>query len=587
MLVKKAVFFLTLSLILLISPAIGEIRVDEGSYERSREADIKVDDKGQVWSSYFDQDFNMFLKGSSEKPVLLNPEKSSGPPSGLTFDVKGEKIYAVWREKATEKKLILGLSYDSGKSFKTTVIDIDTEALPRIRLETDREGNVFVVWLGEKPDEGKKGPSHHIYAKYSSDHGKTFQEKAVKLTEGYSNSIYPTLIADGKKAHVFSWSKKEGKGYIIFRKTRNGLEWDAPVTVSEIAGQVVFIEPLKIGKRLMCFWTAIKEKDGKYEFIIEGAYSDDTGRTWKTFTLDETKGLDAGKLEVATDGKNHVHVAFSAVRKDRGVAEKGEKSNIYFIRSTDKGNTWEKMVMLNRNQFKNTHARYPNVFADEKGEVTAVWVDYRNIRSNIYMNHSRDFGKTWLEKDVPLEEPGKFNTELRPLSKSFVKTGDKFFVLAERFKDDAMGKTPELMLIDFKTEEGVVKTEDKGSFDKRSLLESRVADFWEAMVKADYEKVYDIFDPFYRAGMRKINFLAQRGRLIYHSAELKEIVKVEGNIAKVRIAVEYSMPMIVTKHGKFSQPKTKTEFTETWVYVYDNWYKEYYDEMAETAYTRY
>jgi len=40
--------------------------------------------------------------------------------------------------------------------------------------------------------------------------------------------------------------------------------------------------------------------------------------------------------------------------------------------------------------------------AEDDGTVIAVWVDYRNLRSNIYMQYSRDYGKTWQEKDIPL-----------------------------------------------------------------------------------------------------------------------------------------------------------------------------------------
>jgi DNA gyrase inhibitor GyrI len=37
----------------------------------------------------------------------------------------------------------------------------------------------------------------------------------------------------------------------------------------------------------------------------------------------------------------------------------------------------------------------------------------------------------------------------------------------------------------------------------------------------------------------------------------------------------------------FSVPETPAEFEETWLYIYDNWYKEYYSEMMGKGYADY
>jgi len=117
--------------------------------------------------------------------------------------------------------------------------------------------------------------------------------------------------------------------------------------------------------------------------------------------------------------------------------------------------------------------------------------------------------------------------------------------------------------------------EDLGSPKKVSLLRKRVTAFWSAFVNEDYEKVYYLYDPFFRARTNKSAFIGRLGRIKYHSFEIKDI-KVEGNVAKVKVKVVYSMPKTRFKRLEFSQPKTETEFEETWLYIYDNWYKEYY-----------
>ncbi len=127
-------------------------------------------------------------------------------------------------------------------------------------------------------------------------------------------------------------------------------------------------------------------------------------------------------------------------------------------------------------------------------------------------------------------------------------------------------------------------TEDLGSPEKVALLKERVLDFWDASVKGDYERVYNLYDPFFRAVTpNKEAFKTSLGKVIYHKFELKDIVKVEGNVARVKVAVVYSVPKVMFKTREFSQPETPAEFQETWLYVYDNWYREFYMGGAEKA----
>jgi hypothetical protein len=52
------------------------------------------------------------------------------------------------------------------------------------------------------------------------------------------------------------------------------------------------------------------------------------------------------------------------------------------------------------------------------------------------MQYSKDYGRTWQDKDIPLEEPGRFNTALYAYTDSLVKVNDRYHVLAYRFKND-------------------------------------------------------------------------------------------------------------------------------------------------------
>jgi len=305
-------------------------------------------------------------------------------------------------------------------------------------MGSNEKGEVFILWYGEK------GNGNYFYTVYSSDFGMTFSEPQ-NLTEGYRDSIYPTLLVDEKGAHIFSYSIRGRGQYMITRKTTDGgRTWTEPLEIKEIGTVTIFIEPIRVGNRLHVFWY-----NGYEDFyVIESAYSDDEGQTWKTTTIDDTKGLDLESMKVKNDQAGNIYLSLSAKR------DVNEKHKVYIIKSADNGETWGKITPVRHYPFENTNAQSPNIFAAGSGEVVAVWVDYRNIRSNLYMQYSGDYGNTWLEKDVPLEEPGRFNTALYPYTDSILKAGDRYYLLARRFRGDIIMQAADLLLLDFTPEAG-------------------------------------------------------------------------------------------------------------------------------------
>jgi len=416
----------------------GERVLTPQCFNRYRPSYIRVD-KGNVWVAYYDLKGIIHIKNVSKGRELIVNEGRGGISSGIAFDVKDDNAFIVWREKIEgRRRLWFKASYDGGRTLsKPILIDEKTHPLTRIKLSSDSKGNVFASWYGE----GGEGADYSIYCISSNDFGRSFS--GIKnLTLGYTHSIYPTLLVDENGAYVFSYSEREGRKYMIFRKTTDGGKtWTKPNEIKEIGIVTIFIEPIKVGDRLHVFW--FNSYDGIP--VIEGAYSDDGGKTWKTKAFEDTRGFDLNFLRVAHDSKGHIYLVFSGRREEK------EKNKIYIIRSEDNGNTWESPVPLRHYPFDNTHAEGPDVIARENGEVVVVWVDYRNIRSNIYMQYSRDYGRTWQERDIPLEEPGRFNTRHWPYTNSLVRLKDRYYILAYRFRGDltTLGEA-DLLLIDFR-----------------------------------------------------------------------------------------------------------------------------------------
>lgn len=421
----------------------GEAILTPGTFNHFNPASIKVNDKGDVWTAYYDLNGGIHVRNLSSGKDLVVNEGSENYSAGLAFDVQGDNAFVVWREKGGGiKKLYFRGIYEGGKTMNEPVLlDNNTEALTRIKVGSNSKGDVSVAWYAESG-------TYNIWSVSSNDFGKTFS-KPINLTSDYDRSIYPTLLMDEENAYTFSYSRKKEKFYMIFRKTTDGGKtWSEPVEIKEIGVVTLFIEPIKVGKRLHVFWFNTYSTVPEPTPVIEGAYSDDGGMTWKTATLEDTKGLDVSFLRVAHDSNGHIYLAMSGRWKDKQY----DKEKVYIVRSEDNGTTWEKMMPIRHYPFDNTTAIRPEIMARDNNEVVVVWADYRNIRSNLYMQFSRDFGRTWQEKDIPLEEPGRSNTLFWPYNEAITWSKDRYYFLAHRFNSDYIIKDARLLLLDFSLE---------------------------------------------------------------------------------------------------------------------------------------
>jgi hypothetical protein len=236
---------------------------------------------------------------------------------------------------------------------------------------------------------------------------------------------------------------------MIFRKTTDGgRTWSPAIEIKEIGTVTLFIKPIQVNNRLHVFWfnTYDSPTEGLYS-IIEAAYSDDGGTTWTTASLEETRGLDISMMNVSHDAAGHIYMALS------GRWDSKEKDRVYLMRSEDNGVTWEK-VSIRHYPYDHTTATSPDVLAGDDGEVAVVWVDYRNIRSNLYMQFSRDYGRSWQEQDIPIGTPGKFNMRHWPYSESIVRQNGTYYFLAHRFENDNVTQDARLLLMGFSLDRG-------------------------------------------------------------------------------------------------------------------------------------
>jgi hypothetical protein len=462
-----------------------------------------------------------------------------------------------------------------------------SESKPLPRLEVARRDNdYYLLWLGEKPVSETK-QIYHQYLRYSEDGGKTFSE-----VERVIPGIYPMWIVDEKDVAIFSWVRSEEQNMIAMRRFDRAAKRFGPIIkIAETPEQISPIyRTFESAGRWFVTWLS-QYGDGR-DFLLEGAYSEDRGQTWKRFAFETIKGLDLSHLAAAADGKGHIALAFSGSRRLRDDNPEA-RNDVYVVYSKDNGSTWSKPHSLRTDEEKITHAKFPAIaFGSEPGILVVAWEDWRDIRPNVYVAHSTDYGASW-QNATPLGLPGRVNLGMEfDMEKALLRHNDKYHLVVKRFENDNLSQA-DLIHYSFTLDElkqplrlprGIQLEKARLNDDR---LRQRIKFYWDAMRRSDYATTYALLDPFFQARVGRKAYWQKMGTIQYHGFRIEQTERI-GKIARAKITIEASVPEFRTASGKeYSKPKQEYTFVETWLFIGGDWYREYYEENSGVRYTRY
>lgn len=207
------------------------------------------------------------------------------------------------------------------------------------------DSGVYVVWEDDRDGEVE---SHNIYFQRSVDGGQTWMPEDRLLEEdeeGRSNSFDPDIVVDGPNVYVVWSDNVNGAFDILFaRSTDSGITFQPPMRIDS---------------------------------------DQPPGSAYSAFP----------RLATGFDGE-HVYVTWQDFRNGGSVVDGG--SDVYFARSTDKGQSFGSDVRLDTGEDPGRSDSFvPRIAADDD-EVYVVWHDDRNgDGADVLMNHSSDGGVTW------------------------------------------------------------------------------------------------------------------------------------------------------------------------------------------------
>jgi len=381
-------------------------------------------------------------------------------------------------------------------------------------------GRLVALW--QQVDMGlMTGHSLRIVVKTSNDFGKTWGLEANVFAAPNMQPVEMVMFANTKEVYIFAMLTEGDKGLTGFYNKDDTFSTWGEISTTTLGND--------FNKQLISW--------------IKGAFSGDN--LVLAFTSEPTEST----------GKLHARVAtFSTSSHTWLGASK--------VLDADKGHDI-------------TKSTYPDVIDAGTAGVYVVWEDYRPLVPSIYMDISKDHGKTWLSKPIPLTTPGLvvakdprllldnkqlwltyFMVQLdgknpagQRVYQSFPKEGDSF-------------KLPEIQV--------AAPAADK----LKDRLIERANKLWALREERKWEETWDYMDPVYRERFDKAQWLGQQGKISFSKTVVDEnSVKITGNVGILDANVDISVPQQVAKEGLLeSAPPKQQKVGMRWGWFYDDWY---------------
>lgn len=496
---------------------------------------------------------------------------STAPVQGGQFVQLHEnagQVYASWWSHENNKNLYITHSSDGGRSFaKVAIINDQHGVLPRYSLSFGDKGVVGATYYDER------SPRYEVYFNRSTDYGQTWDRPDTRLDDpapaGQDNyAVEPvTVQADGTLVTVWDDAYKGLDGRTVYRlmtrsSTDQGITWSPAKMLLSSFHQISALSAKAEGKTV---FVAFDE----YQAGIKAVVSNDAGINWVTSPAIEgsSQKTNSGLVLTIANGMGYA----SWIEQ-----EPNKKPDIQFGRFDLANNAWLGSIQrIDTKQFDNTQSITPSIFSFSNGNVVIAWVDYRDIRPNIYLSLSTDQGKTW-SSPKPFGKPGVADLGWPKL----IPWGDSVALAYESYpkdilKDGMFKVAPTNIVAATKELPNYASTSEVSAEQKKKMLLARVDDLWKYRKEGKYEPTYSFFDYAMRNFMAKKEFVEKSGNLNYYNYELTS-TKIEGNVAQVEQKITYDTKPFMMPNGKMEQiKKTTAEVKNTWVWIGDNWYLVY------------
>lgn len=538
-----------------------------------------VELNGEPALLYANKDNRIVFQYGKQRQLL---DESTPVRGGNRFQLnfQDQNLHALWWSHQDNKNVYFTSSVDSGQRFApVSIVNDDHGILAPFSLLRGKQGVVGMTYLDERQ------PRFQTYFNRSTDYGRTWarpdQRLDVSPGEGKASEVREPQSVESGTAWVSAWvDAVQVAGRTSYRVVHRhsddaGLNW-SPLEVLHTSDKL--ISSLAVSAQGGHVVIAADE----FERGILAFVSTDQGRSWRASGLMAGTGVAAG-----TEGasNNWIRLAIAGERahlvwmQDRS----GEKTRIMRASLDIAQSKWlDAAQRLDVKTHDNTRSMVPVIMAVPQGPVLAAWVDYRDIRPNIYLSASFDQGQAWSApqallkpgevsagwpKLIPWRDQAAIAYEVYPSGR----VADGQFVL----KQIALGRDAK-SLPDFGNRLQISEAA------RKEKLEQRIKLLWEKRIAGNYESAYEMFDFAYRADTPKKNYLENVGVIMYQGFTVDDVV-IAGNEASAKMKIKYEVKPTMLPSGKsITVAPVEVEAVNKWVWVGNDWYLVFSPSYGQT-----
>lgn len=319
-----------------------------------------------------------FAKSTDGGNTFGSPVNLSGATNGQSsypqFVENNNHIYVIWQSSLSgASSIMMTKSLDGGTGFAKPVQISDASQLSAFPQIAFSGNHVYSSWIEKSADN-----STNIIFTKSDDQGNSFG-MPLHVTHNIGNSGIPKLSADGNQVYLV-WEDNSKGDYDVFlsKSGDSGASFHVPVDISTTTGQSGTPEVVVSGNNLYAVW--MDNTSGNYDIFF--TKSTDGGNTFaKPVDISSLKG-DSGYPQF-TVWKNNIYVTWTQTMT-------GINYDVFFAKSTDNGDTFDKPVNLSNNFGP---SGWPKIVSD--GNIYVSWVDSTPGKFDILITKSTDGGATF------------------------------------------------------------------------------------------------------------------------------------------------------------------------------------------------
>jgi len=337
-----------------------------------------------VWFAFFS-----FTLGAAWTTKRLT--SNSGNSDYPAIAVNGANVYVTWGDDTSgNAEIYFKRSTDGGATWLATkriTFNSGSSGYPDIAVNGS---TICIVW-----EDGTTG-NFEIFFRRSTDGGATWQA-AKRITNNSGSSYVPRIAISGANFCVVWEDDTPGNYEIYFRKsTDGGATWQSAKRLTNNSGSSYYPDIVGYGSYLYVVWDDVSSGNDDVYF----RRSIDGGASWQSQKrLTNNAGV-SEYTAIAVGGLlgSDLYVVWED--------DTPGNDDIYFIKSTDKGVTWQ----TNKNLSNNSGGSdFPDI-AVNGSNVYVTWYDDTPGNPEIVVRKSANGGEAWqASQRITNNAGGSFN----------------------------------------------------------------------------------------------------------------------------------------------------------------------------------